>query len=237
MSKNLPSNMIKLLKMMEELLWYNEEKDNILVIKQEDFGKNGLSIEDAKLNVHFLLDKKILDYYEVKDRIEHNYPINYKEKISFIEDMTPLSGMFSDEILGTPLYFLVIKDKKKFYEFIKKAELPPKETIEKIKFDELNGVLSYGNNQYKIQSDLKLKLMRKLWEERKEVKIGENGKEKIIFKGTMWPEEALVRNLEIEENGKNEIIKAVKNLNIILKQKNFPIKIIMANGIQLIVKV
>jgi hypothetical protein len=231
----MPDKMIKFLKIINDYLWYNEEGDNIVVIAEDNFIKNNLSIEDVKILLETLINKSIVEEYNIEDRFRRAYPTSYEDKIKYIENPVPLTARFSKEVLGTPLYFIVIKDRKKLMEFIKNEQRPNiLQDKQEVEFDSQIGVITYGKEQYKIQSDVKLALMKKLWEERKEIKVDKNGKEKIIRKGMMWQKHSLAYH--IEKNQK-ETYQAIDDLYEILKEKGFPLKIKRANGAQLIVKI
>ncbi len=227
--------MIKLLKMIKDLLWYNTGEDNIVVIPKDDFIKNDLSIEDVKIGLQTLIDKEIIKNCYIEDRIGHAYPTDYEEKKDYIKDSIPLSGIFSEEVLGTPLYFIEIRDKNKLIEFIQKIE---KSNIpqgkRKIEFDSQNGIITCGKEQYKILSDIKLALMRKLWDEREEIKINQDGKEEMVHKGTRWSKESIARNIEKDPK---LTYQAIKDLNGIFRRRDFPLKITTAGGVLLVVKV
>lgn len=180
----MPEKVLKVLKLLNDYLWYNEEKDNIVVIPEEEFIKNGLTIENVKIIFYKLFDESIIEDYQIRDRFYNACPVNYEEKKEYIKQNVPLSGIFSKDTLGTPLYFIEIKNKEKIIELLKEKEkISESQTDKKVSFDGLSGVLFCGQDQYKIQSELKLILMKKLWEERKEIKIDQNNKEKIIRKG------------------------------------------------------
>lgn len=230
----MPDKMKKLLKIIEDSLWHNEERDNIVVVPENNFIKDDLSIEDVKIGLETLMNKKIIENYHIRDRIRRACPTSYEEKIECIEKNIPLSGILPKEVLGTALYFIEIKNKEKLIKYAeKKNESNILQEKREIEFDPLNGVITYGKEQYKIQSDIKLALMRKLWEERKEIKINQDGKEETVRKGMMWPKQSLVNNI-----GKNpgKTYQAINDINGIFREKNFPLKIKRANGAQLIVK-
>lgn len=231
----MPDKMIKLLKLIEDYLWYNEKGDNIVVIPEDDFIKNDLSIEDVTIGFQALTNKKIIEDCHIEDRIYHSYPTSYEEKIKYIELSLPLSGIVSEKVLGTPLYFIKIKDKKKLIEISKEIQKSDiSQDKKEIKFDSLNGVITYGKEQYKIHSDIKLALMKKLWEEREEIQTELNGQEKIIKKGMLWPKQAIATNIEKDPDKTHQ---AIKDLNRIFIRRGFPLKIIAANGVQLVVKI
>jgi len=231
----MPEKMIKLLKIIEDYLWYNEKGDNIVVIPEDDFIKSGLSIEDVTIGLQALTNKKITEECHIEDRVYHAYPTSYEEKLQYIKFSAPLSGIFSEKVLGTPLYFIEIKDKKKLIELTKEIRKPDiSQDKKEIKFDALNGVITYGKEQYKILSDVKQALMKKLWEERKEIQTEPNGQEKIIKEGMMWPKQSIAINIEKDPDKTHQ---AIKDLNRIFIKRGFPLKIIMANGVQLVVKI
>jgi len=232
----MPDKIIKLLKIIEDSLWSNEERDNIVVVQENDFIKNDLSIEDLKIGLQTLINKEIIENYDIRDRFRRAYPINYEEKIEYLKKDLPLSGQFTKEVLGSPLYFIVIKDRKKLIKFIKaeqKINISPNK--QKVEFNSQIGVITYGIEQYKIHSDVKLALMRKLWEERKEIKINQNGEEEIVRKGEPWLKSFLARNIE---KPLKETDQAIRDLNGIFRRRNFSsLKIKRANGVQLIVEI
>jgi hypothetical protein len=151
----MPEKIIKLLQMIKESLWYNEERDNIIVIPEDDFTKNQLSIEDVKIGLETLIRKAIIENYYIRDRIYHHYPTNYEDKIKYIEDDIPYSGIHSEAVLGTLLYFIEIKDREKLMKFIKDEQEPNMlQDKQKVEFDSQVGVIMCGEKQYKIQSDV-----------------------------------------------------------------------------------
>jgi hypothetical protein len=229
------NKMIKILKIIKDYLWCNEERDNIVVIPGDRLIENNLSIEDIKILLETLINKNILEEYSIEDRLYHDYPTSYEDKIKYMKDSFPFSGIYSKKILGTPLYFIKIKDRKKLMKFTKNEQGPNiLQNKQKAEFNSQIGVITYGTEQYKIQSDVKLPLMRKLWEERKEIKINQDEKEEIIRKGEPWLKSSLARNIE---KPLKETDQAIKDLNGIFRKRKFSsLKIKKSNGVQLVVE-
>jgi len=103
-----------------------------------------------------------------------------------------------------------------------------------LRFDPLNGLFEYNGKTYHITSKTRLALIKKLWQEQKT--IDDRGG-KIAKKGFPFPKEDLLRNLDIDSLGKNELLREIKELNRIFRKKGFPARIEIKGGVLLIVKI
>lgn len=102
-----------------------------------------------------------------------------------------------------------------------------------LRFDSLNGAFHYGNEVYKVRSEKRLVLARKLWEEHKET---EKETKKMLKKGLPFPKDALLRNIEVVSTLK-KLKEEIKALNRGFRSHRLPAKITMKGGVQLIVEV
>ena len=121
---------------------------------------------------------------------------------------------------------------------------PLNNSISKIKFDQQVGVLRCGDITHKFHrgaggNKQKLELFRKLWTDKKLVK---NGIEKI--KGTTNAPEYLAVQIglipsakDFTKNGErsNSFWSLIKDINRMLKKKDFPAEVERKNGVQLII--
>jgi hypothetical protein len=129
---------------------------------------------------------------------------------------------------------------------VKSAVIPFKtsDLSKEPRLDTQNRILKYGDVSHKFQKEGKdncvYPLFKKLWEERKRA----DSSGKILKQGEIFPPEALAIQSGIIENAfefKNQSVKikfnnAVKSIRRVIN-KGFPLKLVVENGIQLIVTV
>jgi hypothetical protein len=217
---------IPLAKFEKEGLFYNEvstilnkighNENDIIQVINEDL-KRGLIEAEAKI------DKSLLWLPEY----QKNNP-----KELFLK----LNNLSSEDDLHKYL-FLQVKDLN-ILNKLKKVEEAIAEklngdktlTAEEPYFDTQNKVLQYGNMIHRFQKGRKIsnvcKLFSHLWGLRQRKHISG----KILKEGEAFPKYALPKNLEISAQEVNATLKSIKR---ILK-KGFPIKLKIANGVQLV---
>lgn len=121
-------------------------------------------------------------------------------------------------------------------------ELSVKTETGSLEFNELNGVLRFGDKTHTFQKQQKNRLLifRKLWPLRKITRNGKDDK-----KGDALPPETLAVQIEMIREARDYKIPKIKNkmsnllkaVNRTLKEKRFPATIKQRGGIQLIVTI
>lgn len=116
--------------------------------------------------------------------------------------------------------------------------LIPAGKVAQLEFDTQNRTFILGSRTYKIQSAPRFALVKKLWEEREEMDVKTK---KVLRKGKMFPKDALAvqagiigSSREFNKTVNMELKTEITELNRIFRQKNFPIKIRTATGVQMI---
>jgi len=228
----MPEKFIKFLDLINGQLFYI--KDDIVILEEADLLQAGFSVADIKLALHLLQEKEIVHRYKIWDDLKFSsIRTDIKDKL-FMLDNDGWAGRVPADNLKAQ-YVIQLCTREKFLELYKEASSSNQKTEKEPAYDSMNGVLSLSDSVYKATSKLRRDMLNFLWRKRRVLKGDQE-----ITKGELFPKEAMAVQVGlIQENKdflnvKERIDQEVSQLNKIFRDKEFPLKITMRGGIQLI---
>ena len=228
-----------------------ESRERIRIQRLAASGKNLLVYA-----LDIIIEKCLIN--EKKERIEiDSYSLGFPENIQevmnaarFLDSLKD-EGCFENFERSANIYFIIHKPSiEKLTEYKSKLENRLDYHVVqnqkyKVDFDSLNCVLRFGTSVHAFHKkhhgeDIRIRLFKKLWDERRHIKRG-----KIMREGQSFPPESLASNLDIvssasvfanDRKAKSRLFGLIKGIDRILRDKKFPASIDRHNGILLLVE-
>lgn len=228
-----PEKCLKFLELIHEQLQYI--KGGIVVFDATNLLQKEFSPEDIKYILHFLSEKNLILRKKALKVAGNEVPTILEEgRQKYFRWWASFALSFGAAEFK---YFYIIQlvSREKFLEFYRMAQGAKNKTSGEVAY--ANGVLTFGEQKYVPESDLRKSMLDLLWYKKKVFK-----NEKVFLEGELFPKDAAAvqiglisenRDFVVEkERFKNEITA----LNRIFREKDFPLEISGKGGVQLIEK-